>query len=61
MRVFLIHWLTFLPILAIAVIPAWLGMHYRSFLPYLGFILLFTAVAVIWLLLTKCSEEPSDD
>ncbi|UOA15869.1 hypothetical protein [Sulfitobacter dubius] len=59
MRDFILKWLMFLPILAVAVIPAWFGLHFRGFLQYIGWIGLFSVLAVVWLRLTR--RKPGQD
>lgn len=61
MRSFLLQWLTFLPVLALAVVPAWLGIHFRDFLHYLGWIALFAVVALVWLHRARKRSEREDD
>jgi len=50
MRKFVLEWMIALPIFALAVVPAVMGVHFRFFLSYLGFIALFAVVSVIWLI-----------
>ncbi|UYV37253.1 hypothetical protein N4R57_20250 [Rhodobacteraceae bacterium D3-12] len=58
---FLLQWLTFLPVLALAVVPAWLGIHFRDFLYYLGCIVFFAVVALVWLHQARKQPDQNDD
>lgn len=51
MRKFILEWAIALPIFALAIVPAWMGLHFRFFLPYLGFIALFAVASVVWLIM----------
>ncbi|EAQ02301.1 hypothetical protein OB2597_19501 [Pseudooceanicola batsensis HTCC2597] len=61
MRRFVLDWASFLVVLAIVVVPAWLGLHFRHFLPYLGFVAVFSVGAVAWLRLTRRNGGETDD
>lgn len=61
MRSFILRWLSFLPVLGIAVAPSWFGMHFRSFMPFLGFIAAFAIAAVLWLRFAPQDEGDSSD
>lgn len=55
------QWATFALVLAVAVVPAWLGLHYRHFLPYMGAMVSFAILAVIWLRLFRRDRDVADE
>ena len=61
MRSFLLQWATFLVVLAVAVVPAWLGIHFRHFISYMGWMAAFAVLAVIWLRLSRSRRGAADD
>ncbi|WP_204318818.1 hypothetical protein [Pseudooceanicola aestuarii] len=50
-----------LAVLAIVVVPAWMGLHFRHFLPYLGCLAVFGAATVTGLGLTRRKGGIADD
>ncbi len=61
MRRLLFQWVTFSIVLAVAVVPAWLGVHFRQFMPYMAGMTLFAILAVIWLRLSRSVRNVSDE
>lgn len=61
MRRLLFQWATFSIVLAVAVVPAWLGVHFRQFMPYMGGMAFFAILAVIWLRLSLSGRNIADE
>ena len=61
MRSLAARWAMFLAILAIAVVPAWLGEHFRSFLPFVGAVAAFAVLTTAWLRYSSTEARTTED
>lgn len=58
-----LSWIGFAATVAVLFVPAWQGLHFRSFLPFLGLAVLaaVAGVTLLWLMRDRDAEAGQDD